>query len=113
MMAEDDKGEASRSAASLPTPTTAPALTTSASEPSRPPTLQLRRSSSGARARVAKRVAAQERLDGILEVILFFFFSGQHLLIFDKFLELFTPPPHLPVSCLKRPPSDLFVPRQG
>ncbi|KAJ4416508.1 hypothetical protein N0V82_006703 [Gnomoniopsis sp. IMI 355080] len=67
MMAEDE-GEASRSATSLPTPTTAPTLTTSSSAPSRPPTLQLRRSSSGARARVAKRVAAQERLDGILEL---------------------------------------------
>ncbi|KAJ4394636.1 hypothetical protein N0V93_003855 [Gnomoniopsis smithogilvyi] len=67
MMAEDE-GDASRSATSLPTPTTAPILTTSSSAPSRPPTLQLRRSSSGARARVARRVAAQERLDGILEL---------------------------------------------
>lgn len=73
-MPEDQQGDVSHSATSLPSPTTAPALTTSSSAPSRPPTLQLRRSSSGARAKVARRVAAQERLDGILEVIATQFF---------------------------------------
>lgn len=54
-----------------PTATEDVAFTTTSSAPVRPspPTLQLRRSSSGANARLVRRVTTQERLDGILEVI--------------------------------------------
>lgn len=70
IMTDEQRDQPLRSATlSLPTPNSAPELSTAtSSETARPPTLQLRRSSSGARARLARRISIQERLDGILEV---------------------------------------------
>lgn len=88
-MAGDEEGgpSASRSI-SLPTPPTPAPVTTSTSAPVRPPTLQLKKSSTAANAsasanptgsRLVRRVTTQERLDNILQVRMIYTFLSPSL----------------------------------